>query len=257
MKRLRKPMSIWTWLSQHDDPAGPRVSAGGEVPQDLAGPKWEAGECRWCGREGAAIPARVGDEQDQVMDPTIPNFESELPFESLGVIDHGLRFDGQSPVVATDHRVPRSKVARTGDGNFGRPAEGRIQSLPQSLEKAGVRDIAEWVPAWVGAEGEVETEDLADCPQVDQLEVHVAALEPPEPGVINVGRRGHITQAKARANPGASNVSGNPIHAVTRPPSTPIGWPLASSHAGASSRSPLCRQLRADESEIAQGFEAC
>ena len=231
--------------SEHEDASRCRIATGPDRPQQLAIPKRQVGERGRRGSQGSAVSPRVGDEEDQVIDAAVPPLEGELALERLDVMDRGLGFHRDAPAASADHGIPGSEVAGVREGHLGRPTKVGMDTCTQPLKQTRVSNVPEWIARGIRSQHKVQPENLADGRQIVELQVNLAALEPPQPRVVdNCGDR-HLTQAEPGADPGATDFLGKPIHAGTRQAPTPIGGPLAGSHVGASWRALLHLRLAA------------
>jgi hypothetical protein len=131
--------------SEKDDAALARLATRGERHQDLATPAGIVRECGGGCNECSSIFRRVGDEQDHMIDAAVPALERNAPLESLGVIDHGLRFDAYPPINSSRYSIPGASVARSWKGHLGPPTKARVEAAPKPFQQSCVPCVSDRV----------------------------------------------------------------------------------------------------------------
>lgn len=112
------------------------MHAGVEVAKRGARVTIEAGERGGFGREVSAVPAGVGDKQDDNLDSTVPLLAVQPTLEGLEVVENGFGFDRDPPIVTLDEQVPRSQVSEDRQRHLGSTSETRVEVRPQPIQEA-------------------------------------------------------------------------------------------------------------------------
>ena len=91
---------------------------------------------------------RPWDHEEDAVDAPIANLESQPPCEGLDVSWRGLDLDPKAPSgsASGDHRIPGALIAGPGEWHLDRPAQGRVQPVPESAEDLYVTHIANGDP---------------------------------------------------------------------------------------------------------------
>ena len=166
--------------SQQDDGAAEWIQASLQTGQRILPPDWEVRHESVPGdMHERAVVARVSEQQDDVVDSTVPSLQGKSSLEPLRVPSSRLSFDADPHIGEQHERIPCTLVSRCRDWHLGPPACSRPEPRSQALEQFEVRAIAHRSAARVRADTEVQTHHGSSLGQCDQREPRCfTALEP-------------------------------------------------------------------------------
>jgi hypothetical protein len=142
-----------------------------------------------------------------VIDPSVTQLPGQPPFERLNVGDDRLGFDHQPPARTTDQGIPRAEVTLDRQRDLGPPLEARLQVASQPLEEPRLPGIPDRVAGGVRAEPDFEPHHGSKGADVANPDcVESAALESPDPDVVDSSRCFDRTKAQARPRPRSTDL---------------------------------------------------
>jgi hypothetical protein len=141
--------------SEQEDRADAGILAVREGPEHDTSAAVEFREGRRCRREGATVPAGVGNQKDQVVDAPVALLQAEASLERLDVVQNRLGLDGNAPPLRRDDGIPGSEISVHLNRHLGPPGQPRVQAQPKALKETLLARVSNWVAVWIGTEPEL------------------------------------------------------------------------------------------------------
>ena len=88
----------------------------------------------------------VGKHEQDAVDLSVALLEFDAAPERLGIGRVGLSLRSVAPARATNHPVPRSEIAGSGERHLRRPAEGRMKEGAEPCEQSHMSRVTERLP---------------------------------------------------------------------------------------------------------------
>jgi hypothetical protein len=195
--------------------------------------------------------ARVGEHEDDQLDPGIAPTEGDPPVESLPVANIRLGFDSSLTTLCGDHLIPSAWITSGPDRDLASPADARCHQWPEASKKADLTHIADSDSARKRSDRQVETHSRRNARrELDRQTRNAAVLDPAKVAVRDAASSRDTLLAQPGQAPGIASLSseldddsGSPLHAdvaspprgghwviVAAGPSPPIGSRLPSAH---------------------------
>jgi hypothetical protein len=171
----------------------------------------------------AAIPPRVGHEEQDAVDVAVPFLQRDPPFDRLDVLEDGLRFHTQPPPSTADERVPCSWIAFCREGNLGSPPEVRVEPQAESLDQALLARIPDRFAGGVCAQAELEADGRRHRRQHAKVRIaDVSALDPAGGGTGDVARCPDEVETQPGSAAACSELEPDAVQILLDPPSGPL-----------------------------------
>ena len=146
------------------------------------------------------------DEQDAV-EPTVPQLELQTTDESLRVTREGLGLDTKAPIGSTGRRVPGALIAGNREWDLGRPSQGSMEGGPEVGQQRDLSGVSERRRAWVEPHGKVQADNRGHSRKSDERDPgRLRALDATDLRVRNVERRGRGIDAQRTIEPSVAQL---------------------------------------------------
>jgi hypothetical protein len=191
----------------------------------------QAGERGGGSLDGTPVPARVGDEQDGVLNLAISLLQVEPALEGLEIVEDCLGLDGNPPTQTVDDHVPGSKVALKRERNLVPRSEARVEDLPQSIEEPLLADIPNGVSGWIRAHHQIEPDRRTPRADVgDRCMIRDAPLEAQQLLMGGARRVGDHSRAEPGPDSRRPHLATEPAKGIFCATASTIGRALPGAH---------------------------
>lgn len=164
----------------------------------------------------------------------VPQLVPEASLEGLAVGDLRLGLDPGAPwrrLPSGDLGVPRAEIAVDRERHLGSPAERRMKSRPETLQKRQLRPIPNRISGRVGADRQVEPDDGAIGRYERKVRIlDLAPLELPDSCMRRADSAPDLRLAQTGSDPGEAAIGCHATQGITATPSSPIRDALSNSH---------------------------
>ena len=127
-------------------------------------------EERGGGSDRGSVGARVGNDQEQPVEPAIRGFATQTPELLLDVDESRFEFDAtRVPCAIRERQIPRPQVPPVADRHLSADHDIRAEERPERLRQSQVGHVTKWLSGGVQAKRDVHPDD--GCDPVQHAEV--------------------------------------------------------------------------------------
>jgi hypothetical protein len=231
--------------SEADDPVSLGNAPVPKIAQDSAGVEREGlPEGLAALRERLSIVPGVGHEEDHSMETAVAVLQRGSTGLRLNVAEDRLGLHAHSVRTARYDRVPGALIARSGEGDFGPPAEARVQIRAEALQQADMPRVSDRISAHIRPRAEIKSDRRAEARQLGQRDGGVqTALDAADKRVVQAHAASDVALAQSGRDSGGTDLEAK---SCPKPPShldTAFDGPLSSRHVRGVWRRALIRDL--------------
>ena len=158
--------------------------------------------------ENVPVPARVGDEQDQAVESSVPALQLRSAIDSLDVTELRLGLDTDPRRSDRDHPIQPTWIARDGQRHLRSERQARWKSGAEPRQQAELAGVARRIVHRVGAEAQLIPDRRARKRQLlDCHSVELVALDSPKRGSMEADRGSRAGDAQADRDPRLSHIA--------------------------------------------------
>jgi len=138
--------------------------------------------------DGGSVGGCVGDDDEDVLDPSVASLVLDTAELGLDVVDPGLGLgrDHAVPTFGTEttnDAIPRSQIVRDRQRHLESEGQIRMQTSAEARQQRRLARVADRIRSRIGANPDIQADDGSDPAQLDSRDGLVSRpLDPPDLG---------------------------------------------------------------------------